>query len=101
MVLDSNDTSFSLDVELSGPVAYNRPFAPALDRQELTWQAVDDRGNYYLGGMGQWHSNDHDASGTVQFWPALDRKATWLDLALSTVTTRATVRVRLDWDLRR
>lgn len=101
MVLDSNDSGFSVDVELSGPVATYRPFAPAFDRQEVTWQASDDRGNYYLGGMGQWHSSDQDSSGTVQFWPALDPRATWLDVALSTVATRATVRVPLAWDHRR
>lgn len=98
MVLDSNESGFSLDVELNGPVAYQRPYTGAIDRVDVNWQATDDRGNHYLGGMGQWHSSDHGSGGAVQFWPALDPKARWLDLAVSTIRTRAVVRVQLAWD---
>lgn len=64
----------------------------------VTYRAVDDRGNHYLGGLNGWSSDGDGLQGTVQFQPALDPKAIRLDILLTAETERAVVGVDLLWN---
>jgi hypothetical protein len=64
----------------------------------VTYRAVDDRGNHYLGGLNGWSSDGRGLQGTVQFHPPLDPKAIGLDILLAAETERAVVGVDLLWD---
>ena len=47
--------------------------------------------------MGGWSGGDGHAQGEINYWPALDPKATRLDLMPTAETSRAVIRVPLSW----
>lgn len=92
--LDSGPDEFSLDVELSGPVALRWDEAP-LGVPTIAATAADDRGNHYLGSSDSFGWGPDGTEAEFSYWPALDPAATHLDLVFSTGRNRATVPVPL------
>ncbi|OHV38095.1 MULTISPECIES: hypothetical protein [Pseudofrankia] len=98
MDLTSTDAGFQCDVELSGPFEVGMAGGSTLDQVFVTFSALDDRGNVHLGRFGSWSGGGGIVSGTLGFWPALDPKATRLDIILTTDRARAVIAVPLTWD---
>jgi hypothetical protein len=96
--LVSSDDGFRCDVELSGPVELRPGGSSPLDRVFVTFSGLDDRGNRYLGQPASLQGSDGTASGSLGFWPALDPRATRLELILTTDRARAVVTVPLTWE---
>ena len=99
VALDSTPESFALDVRLHDATA-SRPGDLHFGHPQVTWWAVDDRGDHYLGHLGvDWIY--HHVSGfgfsQVSFWPPLDPTATWLEIMPTAATSRAVLRVPLRW----
>jgi hypothetical protein len=94
--LDATETGFDLEVEVA-PGGSTTPFDSRLESHSLTWWAADDRGNSYLGRMGSWSGGGDQDSGEIGFGPALDPKATRLDLMPTSRSARAVIRVPLPW----
>jgi hypothetical protein len=69
------------------------PYGGLSDQQHLTWWAVDNLGNYYLGEQGSWNPGDNRSWGAIGFWPALDKRATSIDLIPTATAARAVIRV--------
>ena len=67
------------------------------DGRWLEWWATDDRGNTYLGHLNA-AASEHQLDGEVRFWPALDPRATRLDLIPTGPTSRAVITVPLQWE---
>jgi hypothetical protein len=86
-------TSDSQGFEVEFEVAPNVLHAPALEELPVAWWARDDRGNHYLGTPGGWGGDDEHAEGTLVFWPALDPRATRLELVVCADAHRAVVSV--------
>lgn len=61
--LRSHDAGFEVDVEMTGPLVLNRPFHDDLAGTWITYSAVDDRGNAYLGALGDWSGSDDRLAG--------------------------------------
>ncbi|HEU5388535.1 MAG TPA: hypothetical protein VFV73_21770 [Streptosporangiaceae bacterium] len=93
--LESRAEHFGITVELVPGVRTGLPYANLPDQQHLTWWAADDLGNYYLGEQGSWNPGAHRSHGAIGFWPALDRRATRIDLMPTAATTRVIIRVHL------
>jgi hypothetical protein len=96
--LDANDSGFDVSVEVSpgGFIApYGRMRGPS---GSIAWWASDDRDNWYLGQMGSWGGNDAQDTGEIGFSPALDPRATRLDLLPTGPTTRAVIRIPLPFN---
>ena len=97
LALRSTDEELTADVELSPGLPHWHAGLSQVDEPMLAWWAVDDRGGYYLGQPGSWHSAPDRAGGQVEFWPTLDPTASRLDIMPTTVTQRAVIRVPLTW----
>ena len=69
------------------------PYGDLPDQPHLTWWAVDDLGNYYLGEQGSWNPGGNPSWGTIGFWPALDERAASIDLMPTATAARAVIRV--------
>jgi hypothetical protein len=95
IALESRAEHFGISVELVPGVRTGLPYADLPDQQHLTWWAADDLGNYYLGEQGSWNPGAHRSHGAIGFWPALDQRATRIDLMPTATTTRAVIRVPL------
>jgi hypothetical protein len=52
-------------------------------------------GHYYLGEQLSWNPGANRSWGTIGFWPALDQRATSVDLMPTAATARAVIRVPL------
>ncbi|HEY1478883.1 MAG TPA: hypothetical protein VGF46_02590 [Gaiellales bacterium] len=92
--LDANGSGFDLSVELV-PGGTMMPFESHVDSPRLAWWAVDDRENWYLGQMGAWGGGGDRDTGEIGFSPALDPRATRLDLLPTARRARARIRVPL------
>lgn len=99
--LTSADDGFQCDFELVGPIELGMAGSSTLDGVLVTFSALDDCGNFYLGQLGNWSGGGGTASGVLEFWPALDPKAAQLDLVLTTDRARAVITVPLTWDAAR
>jgi hypothetical protein len=97
LAVRSAEEGFSADVETVPGLRHWRMFRTAVDEPTLAWWAADDRGHHYLGRHGSWHSSPDHGGGQIEFWPALDPGAKVLDIMPTTMTTRAVIRVPLDW----
>jgi len=97
LAVRSAEEGFSADVETVPGLRHWRMFRTAVDEPTLAWWAADDRGHHYLGRHGSWHSSPDQGGGQIEFWPALDPAAKVLDIMPTTMTTRAVIRVPLDW----
>jgi hypothetical protein len=95
VALDSRDEHFSIQVELVPGVLTGLPYQDLPDQQHLTWWAADDLGNHYLGEQGSWEWAEGWCGGTIGFWPALDTRASSVDLIPTATSTRAVIRVPL------
>jgi hypothetical protein len=93
IALESSAEHFSIAVELVPGVRTGLPYADLPGQRHLTWWAADDQGNYYLGEQGSWNPGADRSWGTIGFWPALDQRATRIDLMPTAATTRAIIRV--------
>jgi hypothetical protein len=95
--LDSTPESFTLDVRIHDATA-SRPGDLHYNHPQVTWWAVENRGNDYLGHLGESWAYAH-VSGfgfcQVAFLPPLDPSANWLDIVPTTATSRAVLRVPL------
>ena len=93
MALQSRDEHFGITVELVPGARTGLPYNDLPDQQHLTWWAVDNLGHHYLGEQGSWNPGDNRSEGTIGFWPALDQRATSIDLILTATAERAVIRV--------
>ena len=85
--------SHGFDVEFE--IAPNVLHTTALDELPFASWAHDDRGNHYLGAPNGWGGSDEHAEGTLRFWPALDPRATLLELAACADAHQALVSISL------
>jgi hypothetical protein len=81
------------DVEFD--VAPNLGGACALDELPVAWWARDDRENHYLGIPTGGGVRGDSAQGTLRYWPALDPRATRLDVLMCVECHQAVVSVPL------
>jgi len=93
IALESRDEHFGITVELVPGARTGLPYGDLPSQPHLTWWAADDLGNYYLGEQGSWNPGADRSWGTIGFWPALDQRATRIDLMPAAATTRAVIRV--------
>ena len=93
--LESRDEHFSINVELVPQVRTGLPYRDLPAQQHLTWWAADNLGGYYLGEQGSWDPRGGRGRGTILFWPALDPRASSIDLMPTAATARAVIRVPL------
>jgi len=93
--LESRDEHFSISVELVPQARTGLPYRDLPAQQHLTWWAADNLGNYYLGEQGSWDPRGGRGRGTILFWPALDPRASSIDLMPTATTARAVIRVPL------
>ena len=95
IALESRAEHFSITVELVPDVRTGLPYRDLPDQPHLTWWAVDDLGNYYLGEQGSWNPGGNPSWGAIGFWPALDERAASIDLMPTATTARAVIRLPL------
>jgi hypothetical protein len=95
IALESRAEQFGITVELVPPARIGLPWADLPDQPHLTWWAADDLGSYYLGEQGSWNPGADRSRGAIGFWPALDPRATHVDLMPTAATARAIIRVPL------
>jgi hypothetical protein len=81
----SDATGFEAEFEVAPNVLHGQ----SLGELPVAWWARDDRGNRYLGAADGWGGGHQTATGTMRFWPALDPKATRLELVISAEQHRA------------
>jgi hypothetical protein len=91
--LESRDEHFGITVELVPGARTGLPWSDLPDQRHLTWWAADDLGNYYLGEQGSWNPGENRSWGDIGFWPALDSRATSIDLIPAATASRAVIRV--------
>ncbi len=97
LAVRSTADELTADVEIAPGQAHWHGGLSRVDEPMLNWWAADDRGGYYLGQPGGWHSAPERAGGQVEFWPVLDPAATRLDIMPTTLTQRAVIRIPLPW----
>jgi len=95
--LSSGAEAFHVDVEVTPGASHPMPFDWSVQPRALAWWARDDRGNHYLGHSGNWGSNERYGQGLIGFQPALDPRATQLEIMPTAETTRAVVSFSLQW----
>jgi hypothetical protein len=93
IALESRYEHFGITVELVPDVRTGLPYGDLPDQQHLTWWAVDDLGNYYLGEQLSWNPGGNPSWGAIGFWPALDGRAASVDLMPTATAARAVIRV--------
>jgi hypothetical protein len=97
IALESSNEHFGITVELVPQVRTGLPYRDLSGQQHLTWWAADNLGNYYLGEQGSWDPRGGRCQGAIGFWPALDARASSIDLMPTATTARAVIRVPLPW----
>ena len=97
IALESSDEHFGISVELVPQARTGLPYRDLPAQQHLTWWAADNLGNYYLGEQGSWDPRGGRCRGAIGFWPALDARASSIDLMPTATTARAVIRVPLPW----
>ena len=95
IALESRDEHFGISVELVPQVRTGLPYRDLSGQQHLTWWAADNLGNCYLGEQGSWDPCGGRCRGAIGFWPALDARASSIDLMPTATTARAVIRVPL------
>ena len=92
----ANSISSDLDgFEVEFDVVPNVGGVSALDELPVAWWARDDRENHYLGIPTGGGVRGDSAQGTMRYWPALDPRATRLDLLMCVDSHQAVVSVSL------
>ncbi len=87
--ISSEESGFSAEFEVSP----NLLSPSALGELPVVWWARDDKGNRYLGHPNGWGGNENGATGTMQFWPALDPAAAELQIVVSADEHQAVISV--------
>lgn len=87
----SDLAGFEVDFEVSPHVLG----AHALGETPVAWWARDDRDNHYLGVPTDWQAEGEIAQATMRYWPALDPRATRLDLLVCVDSQQAVISVSL------
>ena len=95
IALESSNEHFTISVELVPEVRTGLPYRDLPDWQHLTWWAADNLGNCYLGEQGSWDPRGGRCRGIIGFWPALDARASSIDLMPTATTARAVIRLPL------
>jgi hypothetical protein len=95
--LESTETSFEIEVEVTPGLDSGGPFDLNVEAAELEWWAADDLGNRYLGSINSWSGGDDHAEGQIAFFPPIDPKASRIDLMPTADTARGVIRVPLPW----
>ena len=95
IALESSNEHFTISVELVPQVRTGLPYRDLPDWQHLTWWAADNLGNCYLGEQGSWDPRGGRCRGIIGFWPALDARASSIDLMPTATTARAVIRLPL------
>jgi hypothetical protein len=94
--LRSESDWFTIEARVHGAGASPHPMMDdQVATSSLAWWANDDRGNSYLGHWNSHSSGALEASGTLQFEPSLDRKATVLYLTPTSLHSRAVITIPL------
>jgi hypothetical protein len=93
--LESRDEHFSISVELIPQARTGLPYRDLPAQQHLTWWAADNLGNCHLGEQGSWDPRGGRCRGAIGFRPALDARASSVDLMPTASTARAVIRVPL------
>lgn len=86
----TDDGEFALDVELAG-AAMPMTHSADLRRSEVTISATDDRGGSYRGFWRNYGGGGRSVEGRIQLQPALDPRATTLDVRLAARTECAII----------
>ena len=97
IALESSNEHFGISVELVPQARTGLPYRDLPAQQHLTWWAADNLGSYYLGEQGSWDPRGGRCCGAIGFWPALDARASSIDLMPTATTARAVIRVPLPW----
>ena len=97
LALESDDSGFKADVEVAPGVSHPMPSDWSVRPRELAWWAKDDRDNHYLGRRGSWSYAEDYGNGLISFHPALDPRATRLEIMATAETTRAVISFALPW----
>jgi hypothetical protein len=95
--LKSNPGGFQVEVDVAPGLDHVMPFDWSVQPRQLAWWARDDRGNHFLGHRGNWSSNEDFGHGLIGFRPALDPRATCLEIMPTAETTRAVISFSLPW----
>jgi hypothetical protein len=95
--LESGEEGFEVEVEVTPNLVMHDPFEDSGLGRTLTWWARDDRGNHYLGHVGDWGGGGACGHGGVSFGPALDPRAGRLELLPTAETSRAVISFELPW----
>jgi hypothetical protein len=95
MSMETDEEGFEIEVETTGGRQRTFPFDTTIGDTGVAWWAADDRGNHYLGEIGNWGGSDQHSEGDINYWPALDPKAARLDLMPTAKTARAVIAVPL------
>jgi hypothetical protein len=88
-------TSDLAGFEVEFEVAPNLRARGALDELPVAFWGRDDLGNHYLGAPNDWSGSNDRVQGTMRYWPALDPRATRLDLLVCVETHQAVVSISL------
>jgi hypothetical protein len=95
--LKSDTSAFQVEVEVAPGLDHRMPFDWSVQPRQLAWWARDDRGNHFLGHLGNWSSTENYSHGLIGFEPALDPRATRLEIMPTAETTRALISFTLPW----
>jgi hypothetical protein len=95
--LESDEEGFEVEVEVTPDLGMHHPFEDSGLGRTLTWWARDDRGNHYLGHVGDWGGNEDRGQGDISFGPALDPRARRLELLPTAEASRAVISFELPW----
>jgi hypothetical protein len=95
--LEATEDGFELEVEATPGLGGGVFSEASLERDQLVWWASDDRDNHYLGHLNGWSGSDGYATGSIEFWPALDPAATQLAVMPTAERSRAVIRLALSW----
>jgi hypothetical protein len=94
--LESDEEGFAVEVQVTPNLVMHEFEDSGLGRT-LTWWARDDRGNHYLGHVGDWSQGEDGGEGDISFGPALDPRARRLELLPTAETSRAVIAFELPW----
>lgn len=95
--VESRPEGFAIEVDVAPGLEGRGPFNWSVQPQQLAWWAADDRGNHYLGQIGDWRGDEDHSSGEIGFWPALHPKTTTLRIMPTGESHRAVITMQLPW----
>ncbi|HEX3615103.1 MAG TPA: hypothetical protein VHU61_01090 [Solirubrobacteraceae bacterium] len=94
--ISTDNDAWTLEFDVS-PGIMHGPFGHSLDDRRLAWWAVDDLGQHYLGELNGSAGGPDQTTGTLQFRPAIDRRAKRLTVLPTGRHERARIEFPLAW----